>query len=113
MRENHLGLDVAAGGIRGEPALAVMGGRVIDVGTNKFGGNFAVIGHGDNRESATYHLDSLYVKKGLYVGRGDPIGATGSTGSMTTGPHIHLEYRIGGAVKNPNIHMDRPIPEAR
>jgi len=35
-----------------------------------------------------------------YVNSGDVVGAVGNTG-LSTGPHLHLEVRRGGAVTNP------------
>ena len=38
-----------------------------------------------------YHLDHLWVERGEFVDPGDPLGRLGSSGQITTGPHLHVE----------------------
>ena len=39
-----------------------------------------------------FHLDSIAVKAGQTVKRGDVLGVYGSTGANTSGPHLHVEF---------------------
>lgn len=47
------------------------------------------------------HLRNFVVKPGESVKAGELIGYTGSSGSLTTGPHAHVETRYRGQHVNP------------
>ena len=39
-----------------------------------------------------FHLDSIAVRAGQTVKRGDVLGVYGNTGANTSGPHLHVEF---------------------
>ncbi len=106
----HWGIDIcvvgATGGTRdengrsyslGKPFRAAQGGEVIiaanDDNWNYGFGNYCVIDHGDGTQTLYAHAQTLYVKKGDIVQKGENIGAIGETGNVT-GPHLHFEVRV-------------------
>jgi len=94
----HPGIDIAAPD--GTPIAAPGDGVVIYAGWASGYGNYTCIDHGSDISSCYGHQSSIAVRVGQAVHRGDIIGREGSTGN-STGPHLHLEVRVGGAVQNP------------
>lgn len=85
------GINIAAP--RGTPILASADGEVAYAGDGLPGfGNLILIRHDDGWTSAYAHADSMAVKRGDTVRRGDTIGTVGSTGSVTE-PQLHFELR--------------------
>ena len=94
----HPGIDIAPG--YGSPIYAAGSGVVIYAGWESGYGNYTCIDHGQNISSCYGHQSELDVSVGQTVQRGQFIGREGSTGN-STGPHVHFEIRVGGAVNNP------------
>jgi murein DD-endopeptidase MepM/ murein hydrolase activator NlpD len=63
-----------------------------------------ILDHANGYSSYYGHLSQLYVAVGQQVGRGQVIGAVGSTGN-STGPHLHLEIRYNGSEQNPFVFL--------
>jgi murein DD-endopeptidase MepM/ murein hydrolase activator NlpD len=105
----HHGLDLVAP--TGTPVYASGDGKVSDVERNNTGsgyGNSVLIDHGVNGLSSRYaHLNSIDVKPGQKVRRGEKIGTGGSTG-LSTAPHLHYEILIYGSTINPLRYMITP-----
>ncbi|ATO12568.1 peptidoglycan-binding protein [Micromonospora sp. WMMA2032] len=76
----------------------------ITAGTVGHAGGGCGYGIGITADDGTYylycHLSSRAVADGARVVAGQVIGYTGSTGN-STGPHLHLEVRVGGANRCP------------
>lgn len=75
---------------------------------NRQYGNMITLQH-DRKYSTLYAHLSRFDKKirpGVAVKQGQVIGFVGSTG-LTTGPHLHYEFRINGVHKNP-LTVDLP-----
>src|SRR5262249_6104533 len=95
----HTGLDLAAD--PGTPVLAADGGMVDTVGTGTSGyGTYVVIAQGSGLVTLSAHLWQPLVEAGGRVGRGQPVGLLGSTGS-STGPHCHFEVRLADQPVDP------------
>ncbi len=86
-RRPHSGLDIAAP--EGTPIKAVESGDVILSGDFFFSGNMVYINHGQGIISLYAHMNSIDVKTGDKIIKGQIIGTVGETGRVT-GPHLHL-----------------------
>ena len=98
----HSGIDIAAGW--GAPVRAAADGWVAAV---RFGGpygRYIVLNHGDGLQTLYAHLSAAYVDVGEEVGRGQVIGAVGSTG-LSTGPHLHFEVVVWGQEVDPLTYL--------
>lgn len=91
--EFHPGDDLAAG--YGTPIYAIGAGTVVAAGPASGFGNWVVINHGNGFTSIYGHMKVLAVSAGQYVSVGQKIAYVGTEGH-STGPHLHLEVRIGG-----------------
>lgn len=97
----HTGIDIAAGGVYGQPIAASDSGVVIWAGGDSSGyGNYVIIDHGNGYQTLYGHCSSLNVSRGQSVSKGQTIAFVGSTGN-STGPHLHFEIRSGGSRLNP------------
>lgn len=97
----HNGIDIASGGISGQPIVASDGGAVIQAGDKGDGyGNYVIIDHGNGYQTLYGHCSSLAVSYGQHVSQGETIGYVGSTGN-STGPHLHFEIIYNSNKLNP------------
>jgi murein DD-endopeptidase MepM/ murein hydrolase activator NlpD len=85
----------------GTDVYATGDGSVIESGWAGGFGNCIVIDHGYGLRTLYGHLSAIKVVKGLNVKRGDLIGISGSSGSLSTGPHLHYQIEQLGQYKNP------------
>ena len=122
----HLGIDIA--GVAGEPVRAIAPGRVAFTGidipgrgrsrplspwaASKVpnremgpGGRFVRINHENGFSSIYMHLQSINLREGRTVQAGQKIGTVGRSGTITSGPHLHLEIRIGPKPVNPSVPL--------
>ncbi len=102
-RKAHLGVDFAAP--TGTPVRTIGDGTVEFAGVQRGYGNVIYIRHRNNQTTVYAHLSRIGVRQGQRVNQGEFIGAVGSTG-MSTGPHLHFEFRDNG------VHID-PLTIAR
>jgi murein DD-endopeptidase MepM/ murein hydrolase activator NlpD len=94
----HEGIDIAVP--TGTPVHAAQSGRVIFAGWMGGYGNLVVIDHGGGLATAYGHNSSFAAGNGQSVAQGQVIAYAGSTGN-STGPHVHFEVRVNGAVVDP------------
>lgn len=102
LRRLHEGVDIVAR--RGTPVVAPAEGIVTYSGVDPTLGDMVVIDHGYGVITRYGHNDSVLVREGRRVKRGDPIATVGSSGK-STGPHLHYEIRINDLAVNPRNYM--------
>jgi murein DD-endopeptidase MepM/ murein hydrolase activator NlpD len=98
-----------AGGDLGKPVVAAASGTVVTavVGKKKPSyGQYVVIDHGNGESSLYGHLDSVLVTVGQSIAAGTQLGTVGETGNAS-GPHLHFEERLNGAVVDAWFHGAR------
>jgi murein DD-endopeptidase MepM/ murein hydrolase activator NlpD len=104
----HRGVDFAAP--TGTPIKAAGNGRVHFRGVSGGYGNTVILAHSGGVTTLYAHMSRF--AKGLTAGsrvrQGDVIGYVGTTG-LSTGPHLHYEYRVNGVHRNP---ATIPMPQA-
>ncbi len=103
----HAGVDF--GVPVGTPVFAAADGVVIGATPTGCGGNMAVLQHDNGWVTRYFHLS--HYAPGLHDGQrviqGETIGLSGTTGTCTTGPHLHYELRINGEPVDPmSVPMD-------
>lgn len=98
----HTGLDIASP--RGTAIKAAASGVVSFAGWKGSYGKMVAISHGNGVQTYYAHCNSLNVKVGQKVSKGQVIAAVGSTGN-STGPHLHLEVRVNGVAQNPQNYV--------
>ncbi|MGI6633310.1 MAG: peptidoglycan DD-metalloendopeptidase family protein [Bacillota bacterium] len=97
-REFHDGVDIAA--TWWTPIRAAADGVVTFAGYKYGYGWVVIVEHGYGYETLYAHCISLEAKSGDKVARGDVIAYVGESGTAT-GPHLHYEVHLWGAVINP------------
>jgi murein DD-endopeptidase MepM/ murein hydrolase activator NlpD len=80
--------------------MAARSGEVVFAGWRGGYGNCTIIDHGGGLATLYAHQSEIGVSEGDEVGRGEVIGAAGSTG-YATGPHLHFEVRLNGTPVDP------------
>ena len=90
-RERHAGVDF--GGKLGAPVLAAADGVVSRIIEWPPGcGHGVVVEHpGFKRWTAYCHMQSVTVRQGQAVTRGEQIGLIGASGNAVNIPHVHME----------------------
>jgi murein DD-endopeptidase MepM/ murein hydrolase activator NlpD len=106
---SHKGVDYAAA--RGTPVRASGDGKITFAGSKGGYGRLVVIRHGGRYTTAYGHLHRYAkgMRAGKKVKQGQIIGYVGSSG-LATGPHLHYEFRVNGAHRNP---LTVKLPEAQ
>jgi murein DD-endopeptidase MepM/ murein hydrolase activator NlpD len=100
--EFHDGLDLKAA--HGAPVRAAAAGRVVSARFEPGYGNTITLRHGHGFTSRYAHLSRFSVRAGQNVGRGEVIGAVGSTG-RSTGPHLHFMVLKNGQWCDPREYL--------
>ncbi len=109
----HHGTDYAAP--TGTPIRTTGGGRIVFRGRNGGYGNMVKIKHSDRVTTRYGHMSRFASGQGVgsFVEQGETIGYVGSTG-LSTGPHLHYEFRVAGEPKDPetvDLPGSPPLPD--
>lgn len=99
VRPGHNGVDIAAR--PGTHIFAIEEGLVVYAQNEMRGyGNVVLVLHSNGTVSLYAHMRQAWVFAGQTVQRGQILGEVGDTG-LTTGPHLHFEWRRNGVPLNP------------
>lgn len=97
------GLNIAAA--RGAPVMAARDGTVVYAGNELPGfGNLVLVKHDEGWVTAYGHNETVLVKRGDTVRRGQTIATVGSTGNVTE-PQLHFELRQGSRAIDPTPYV--------
>ena len=99
LQEKHYGIDITLP--ENSPIYSVSAGRVIFSEWTTETGYVIIIEHLNGLISSYKHNSSLSKSQGEYVSRGEVIGFSGNTGSLTSGPHLHFELWFDGEPVDP------------
>ena len=102
--EKQFALDDAT--VKNTPVKATADGTVILAEWTADTGYVVVLRHKDNLISVYKHNASLSVAQGDLVKSGEVIAASGNTGALTTGPHLHFDWWSDGYPINPTNFID-------
>lgn len=100
----HFAIDVVAK--TGTPVKAVADGTVIFSEWTTETGYVIILKHANNFISVYKHNGILLKQQGDQVQSGEAIASIGSSGELTTGPHLHFELWSDGYAVNPANYID-------
>lgn len=100
----HFAVDVTAK--TGTPVKAVAEGTVILAEWTAETGYVITIQHANRYISVYKHNGNLLKTQGDFVKSGEVIASVGSTGELSTGPHLHFELWSNGYSVNPLNYID-------
>ena len=99
----HAGIDFGAP--VGSQVRAAVDGVVESAGEARGYGQRVVLKH-TGFETTYNHLSEIKVEVGQKVRQGEIIALSGNSG-LSTGPHLHFEYRINGTPVDPLPHLGK------
>ncbi|MFD0992763.1 M23 family metallopeptidase [Tenacibaculum geojense] len=102
--EKHFAVDVVAK--TDTPVKAVADGTVIFAEWTAETGYVIMVQHSSEFISVYKHNGNLLKEQGDFVKSGEVIASVGSTGELTTGPHLHFELWNNGYPVNPSNYIN-------
>ena len=100
----HFAVDILAN--TGSPIKAIADGTVIFSGWTTETGYVIILKHSNNYISVYKHNGNLLKEQSDFVQSGEAIASVGSTGELTTGPHLHFELWSDGYELDPLKYID-------
>jgi murein DD-endopeptidase MepM/ murein hydrolase activator NlpD len=100
----HFAIDIVAKS--GTPVKAAADGTVIFSGWSAETGYVLLLKHDNDYITVYKHNGNLLKQQGDFVLSGEVIASVGSTGELSTGPHLHFELWRGGYAMNPINFID-------
>lgn len=92
--------------------VAILSGTVEEVKEDTVLGKEIRINHDNGYISTINSLSEVTVKKGDIITQGQQIGKSGENELYKElGNHIHLELEINGQIVNPELYLDKEMPE--
>lgn len=104
VNDKHYAIDIVAK--TGTPVKAVADGTVILAEWTAETGYVITIQHSNEFISVYKHNGTLLKQQGDVIKSGEAIASVGSTGELTTGPHLHFELWNNGFPVNPTNYID-------
>jgi murein DD-endopeptidase len=102
----HAGVDLGAA--PGTSVRAAAAGVVRRASSDGVNGRIVVLDHGRGVSTMYCHNDSVLVRDGQRVEKGQVIARSGNTG-RTTGPHLHYQLDLAGQPADPlRYRAERP-----
>ena len=103
IKEEHYGIDITAQ--ENEAIKATLDGTVIMSAWTSETGYVIQVQHENNLISVYKHNSALLKKAGQFVKAGEVIAIIGSSGELTSGPHLHFELWYNGNPVDPQEYM--------
>ncbi len=101
----HAGIDFGAA--VGSLVRAAADGVVESAGQARGYGERVVLKH-EGYETTYNHLSEIRVEDGEKVKQGEVVALSGNSG-LSTGPHLHFEYRVNGTPEDPLPHLGKDV----
>ena len=102
--KEHYAVDIVVA--EGTPVKSVADGRVIFAEWTAETGHVIIIEHSNGLLTAYKHNALLNKRQGDFVKAGEVVSFAGSTGDLSTGPHLHFELWRDGHPLNPTNFID-------
>lgn len=100
----HYAVDIAVS--KNTPVKAVADGRVVLASWTSDSGFVIIIDHGNQMLSVYKHNAALTKEQGDLVKAQEVIARSGSSGKLSTGPHLHFELWNDGNPIDPSTFID-------
>lgn len=104
LNTQHYAVDIVVS--KGTPVKAAAAGRVVLASWTSDSGYVIIIDHGNQLLSAYKHNASLNKGQGDLVRAQEVIANSGSSGELSTGPHLHFELWYDGNPIDPETFIN-------